>query len=161
MNTEIEKQILESNNITVKKKSPVTAIAILLAAIAAAVIATFLDDTSDMKMPAILLSFTLGIIAVTNFVTRKGYMVYAPTGEELKEYKIFFESREREKVLSLLEKEKFNEVIVYEKNDTNLPIKVELSTTPSNSIAIYRVYNFVPYAYEPITETIVCKKQIQ
>ena len=158
MNTEIEKQILDSNNITVKKKTPITAVTILLAAVATAVAATFFDDASDIRTSAILLSYTLGIIAVISFVTRKRYMVYATTGEMLGEYKIFFKTQEREKVLSLLEKGKFNEVIVYEKNDTNLPIKVEIYTTPSNSITIYRVYNFVPYTYEPITEFIVCQK---
>lgn len=40
----------------------------------------------------------------------------------------------------------------------NLPIKVTIYATPSNSIAICRAYHFVPYSYEPITEYKVIKK---
>ena len=44
------------------------------------------------------------------------------------------------------------------KKKTSYPLRVELYTNQAGSIALYRVYHFVPYTYEPITEFEVYRK---
>ena len=58
----------------------------------------------------------------------------------------------------MLEKGEFTKLKSEAKERNSMPIKVEMYETASGSIVLYRVYNFIPYIYEPLTDYIVYKK---
>ena len=58
----------------------------------------------------------------------------------------------------MLRNGEFNRLRAQAKEGNTQPVKAELYTTPSGNIAIYRVYHFVPYSFEPVTEYEVYRK---
>ena len=158
MKNEIDKSILERNNITIKKGFNKKAVALIMLAAATTVVATLMGDTSEAKMPILLLGITLLITGITWVTKRETILIYRPTGEEMEEKILFLEGNMGDIAAELLKKGDINGVVERSREDGNGTIKVEICMAPSESIAIYRIYKYVPYMFEPITEYQVLKK---
>lgn len=158
MKNEIDKSILERNNITIKKGFNKKAVALIILAAAITVAATLMSDTSEAKMPILLLGITLLITGITWVTKRETILIYRPTGEEMEEKILFLEGNMGDITAELLKKGDINGVVERSREDGNGTIKVEICMAPSESIAIYRIFKYVPYMFEPITEYQVLKK---
>ena len=158
MKNEIDKSILERNNITIKKGFNKKAVALIMMAAAITVTATLMSDTSDAKMPILLLGITLLITGITWMTKRETTLIYRPTGETMEEKILFLEGNMGDITAELLKKGDIDGVVERSREDGNGTIKVEICMAPSESIAIYRIYKYVPYMFEPITEYQVLKK---
>ena len=158
MNTEINKEILERNNIAVKSRMTVWPFALLAIAAAAFGIAFSLDNASEAKMPVLFAAIILTIFGIVKLFTLPKVLFHIASEETFAENTLYFESEKKNSVLAMLEKGEFTK-LKSEANDRNsMPIKVEMYETASGSIVLYRVYNFIPYTYEPLTDYIVYKK---
>ena len=158
MKNEIDKSILERNNITIKKGFNKKAVALIMLAAAITVAATLMGDTSEAKMPILLLGITLLITGITWMTKRETTLIYRPTGETMEEKILFLEGNMGDITAELLKKGDIDGVVERSREDGNGTIKVEICMAPSESIAIYRIYKYVPYMFEPITEYQVLKK---
>ena len=158
MKNEIDKSILERNNITIKKGFNKKAVALIMLAAAITVTATLMSDTSEAKMPILLLGITLLITGITWMTKRETTLIYRPTGETMEEKILFLEGNMGDITAELLKKGDINGVVERSREDGNGTIKVEICMAPSESIAIYRIYKYVPYMFEPLTEYQVLKK---
>ena len=158
MNIEIDNRILENNNIVLRKKVNALPFALLLLAAVTLGVTLGLDNTNEGKMPLIFLGSVQLILGVIKLFAMPKVLFYTTNEEEFSEEFLFFDSNERSTVLEMLDKGEFTKLKSKAHTSRNLPIKVELHSTPSESIVIYRVYNFIPYIYEPITEYKIRKK---
>ena len=158
MKNEIDKNILNRNNITIKKGFNRRAVTLTIFAVATIIVSTLINDTSEAKMPIMLLGITLLITGITWIIKRETTLIYKPTDEVLEEKILFLEGNMGNIVTELLKKGDINGVIERSKEDGNGTIKVEICMAPSESIIIYRIYQYVPYMFEPITEYKVIKK---
>ena len=158
MKNEIDKSILERNNITIKKGFNKKAVALIMLAAAITVTATLMSDTSEAKMPILLLGITLLITGITWMTKRETTLIYRPTGETMEEKILFLEGNMGDITAELLKKGDIDGVVERSREDGNGTIKVEICMAPSESIAIYRIYKYVPYMFEPLTEYQVLKK---
>jgi ABC-type transport system involved in multi-copper enzyme maturation permease subunit len=157
MKFEIDNNILSENNITIRKKSSVLPIAILVIA-TIVFVASLLIESESAKMPVMFIAIILGILGIAKIFTMPKVLVYEPNNEDLKEEELYFDSGERNNVMQLLKCGDISHLRAIAKDTSNHPLMVELVTTSSESIAIYRVYHYVPYTYEPLTEYEVYKK---
>ena len=84
MKNEIEKNILEVNNLSVKKKASVLPLALLIAA--AIIFAVSLCIGSEAtKMPIMFIAIILGISGIAKLMTTPKVLVHNLNNEELKE----------------------------------------------------------------------------
>lgn len=158
MNTEINKEILERNNIAVKSRMTVWPFALLAVAAAAFGIAFALDNAREAKMPVLFAAIILTIFGITKLFTLPKVLFHITSEETFTENTLYFESEKKNSVLAMLEKGEFTKLKSEAKERNSMPIKVEMYETASGSIVLYRVYNFIPYTYEPVTDYIVYKK---
>ena len=158
MNTEIEKNILDNNNIISKRRKPIIALLLFAASIASFAIALSMNNENEGKMPMLLIAFVLLIIGIIKSFMGDKTLIYTLTGEELKERELFFEQNELDKVINIIIKGDISALEVKAKSSESLPVKVDMLATESYSIALCRVYRFIPYTYEAVTEYMVIKK---
>ena len=154
----IDDKVLKENNITTKKKTTVAPIAILTFATIIFAGGLYIDDASDAKMPVLLLAFVTAVYGVARILNMPTVLVHEPHNEILNEEELFFDIKEKSNVIELLRTGEFTRLRSQAKDSSNYPLKVELYSTPSGSMTIYRVYHFIPYAFEPLTGYEVCKK---
>ncbi len=158
MKNEIDKKVLEENNISAKKKTSVAPIAILVCAALVLAGGLCIDNDSDAKMPVLLVAFVTAVFGVAKMFNQPTALVYEPHNEILNEEELFFDIKEKNNVIELLRNGEFTRLRSQAKDSSNHPLKVELYATQSGSIAIYRVYHFVPYTFEPLTGYEVYKR---
>ena len=158
MKENIEKNVLNENNITIKKKTSIVPIAILVAAAIILSAGLCIDNSSDMKMPVLLVAFVTAIFGVAKIFNMPTVLVHEEHNEILNEEELFFDIKEKNEVIELLRKGEFSKLRSLAKDNSNYPLKAELYATPSGNIALFRVYHFVPYSFEPLTEYEVYKK---
>ena len=89
MNTEIEKNILDNNNIISKRRKPIIALLLFAASIASFAIALSMNNENGAKMPILLIAFVLMVIGVIKSFTGDKELIYATTGEKLQEHELF------------------------------------------------------------------------
>ncbi len=159
MKTAIEKEILAENNISEKKEKPIVSIFVFVAAAASFALAFFLDEKNESQMPLYLIGAILLAAGIVKLFIGSSELVYTPTGEKLSKRELYFELREKNEVMSLLEKGDIKALTKAGKNSDNLPIRLSIMATDSNSIALYRFYQFIPYTFEPISELKIIRKE--
>ncbi len=158
MKTDINKELLNSNNIVLKKKAPVVSFIIFVAAIVALALALCMEKGSDTQMPTLLISAVLFIFGVAKLINTPKTLIHTPTEEELVKQELFFETNEKNTVLNMLQNGELTKLRSIDKANNNLPLKVELYSTSSGNIALYQIFQFVPYEYRPVTEMEVYRK---
>lgn len=158
MKNEIDNKILQENNLTAKKQTSIAPIAILACAALILAGGLCIDNGSDAKMPLLLVAIITAVFGVAKIFNMPTVLVYEPHNEILNEEELFFDIKEKNSVTDLLRNGELTKLRSQAKDSSNHPLKVELHTTQSGSITIYRVYHFVPYTFEPLTGYEVIKK---
>lgn len=158
MNTEIEKSILENNNIVTKRKKPVIALLLFVAAAITLVMGIVMSDENTAKMPILLIGFTLAVIGIVKLFVTEKVMIYTPTGETIETSELYFEQKEKENVARDVNNGNWPALMEKAKSSNNLPVMATVHKTASHSIVICRAYQFVPYTYEAMTEYVVIRK---
>lgn len=152
MKTEINKEILKANNITEKAETPYMAIACMVIALPIFIYANTLEADSDGIMPLLLTGFVFMVVGVIRlFNNGKGYIT-TDTNEKLNEATLFFDNSQRAEVEETLRNGEFTKLHNIACKNGNQALMLELYCTKNNSTAIYRLYKYVPYSYEPAGE---------
>ena len=158
MKNEINNEILTANNLSLKKKTSIMPIAILVVAAFAFAGGICIENSSEAKMPVLLLAVVLGIFGIAKIFNMPMVLVDESHNEILREEELYFNLKEKSSVIDMLRNGELTKLRTVAMDSANYPLRVELYTNQAGSIALYRVYHFVPYTYEPITEFEVYRK---
>lgn len=152
MKNEINKDILKANNLSLKKKTSVIPIAILVVAALTLVVGICIENNSDIKMPVLLLAVVLGIFGIAKIFNMPMVIVDESHNEILREEELYFNLKDKSGVTEMLRRGEITKLRTVAMDSVNYPLKVELYTNQAGTIALYRVYHFIPYTYEPVTD---------
>lgn len=152
MKNEINKDILKANNLSLKKKTSVIPIAILVVAALTLVVGICIENSSDIKMPVLLLAVVLGIFGIAKIFNMPMVIVDESHNEILREEELYFNLKDKSSVTEMLRRGEITKLRTVAMDSVNYPLKVELYTNQAGTIALYRVYHFIPYTYEPVTD---------
>ena len=72
--------------------------------------------------------------------------------EILREEELYFNLKDKSSVTEMLRRGEITKLRTVAMDSVNYPLKVELYTNQAGTIALYRVYHFIPYTYEPVTD---------
>lgn len=158
MKTEIDKETLAENNISARREKPIVSVFVFIAAAISFALALFLDENNESRMPLYLIGAILFAAGIVKLFISSQELVYNPTKEKLHKKDIYFEQRQKNEVISLLEKEELKALEREGKSNENLPVRLTVLATESNSIALCRLYQFIPYTFEPISEIKIIRK---
>lgn len=157
MKNVIDNTILSNNNISVRKKSSLLPIAILVIGAITFAVSLYLNN-ENIKTPVLFIAIIILIFGIAKIFTMPDVLVYNPSNEELNEEELYFGSDEKNNVIRLLREGDIAGLRSIAKKDSNQPLMVELYTVNSVKTSIYRIYHYVPYAYEPLTGYEVYKR---
>lgn len=153
-----ETAFLEANNIKIRKKTSIVPIALLTAAAATTGVYLYLENGSNTKMPILFIAILLFIFGAVKLFNMPTAMVHDPSNEELHKEELFFEAGLKSSVLDMLRNGNFAKLRASAMDNSNHPLKVELYCTASGKFAAFRVYHYVPYEFEPLTDYEIFQK---
>ena len=111
-----------------------------------------LSGNDDKRMPLLLIAFLLVVIGVVKIFLGGRRYVYNKSNEIMNEEVLYFEQTQKDVVENRLQNGEFAHLRNSAINNFNLSLMVELYTTKSGSVAMYRIYKYIPYEFEPIGE---------
>lgn len=158
METEINKELLAANQITINKKVSALSFVIFVAAVLVLAMSFCINSESSLKMPLIFLAILLFAYGGGKFLSARKTYVHLLSDEELKKQVLYFDSKEKNNVMEMLRNGEIEKIINKGSANCDLPIMVELYATDSRNIAIYRVFAYIPYTFEPLTEYEIFKR---
>lgn len=154
----INSQFLKENNITTVNKFPATAILIIAIALVLGVYSLLINSESSTSMPITAIAVVLLLIGIAKlFFTGKNFK-YVPTKEVLEEDVIYFEISQRDMVEKALANGEFRKLKELARSNSTLSLMVELYSSNSESVAIYRLHEYVPHNYQPLGDYMFYKK---
>lgn len=145
--------------ITKKKNSPLLAIIISIIGIAIIVLNYQLNITEQNANLSSGLVFIGGCIAIVGISKlfigiygKGGIPVYKPTGAKLIRYKLYYDSSNRDKVLSAVKAGDFEKLATIERSESSA-LMVIIYRTEDGATLLAQVFQFVPHYHEPMMET--------
>ena len=160
MDINIDRLIEENNGKFKAKKSPVLAIAIIVAGLIVSYIPvlTELSKNSGIIVASTGILLILGGFFSTFFI--KSAITYLPTNEKLKRKEYFFDQQvSAEAIDQMIKTEAFEEMEKLASKNPNAPHMVVSYRTASKSCAICQHFKFVPYQYEAVGDLFVRFKE--
>lgn len=157
MKKEIEKSILQKHNLSERKQTSFLPIALLVIAAIVFALSLCIGDDST-KMPIMFIAIIIGIFGLAKMFMTPKVLVYDATNEILNEEELYFDSCDKNNVMQLLSTGDIKHLRAVAKENGNHPLLVEIHTGASESVILYRVYHYIPYTYEPLTEYEIYKK---
>lgn len=157
MKKEIEKSILQKHNLSERKQTSFLPIALLVIAAIVFALSLCIGDDST-KMPIMFIAIIIGIFGLTKMFMTPKVLVYDATNEILNEEELYFDSCDKNNVMQLLSSGDIKHLRAVAKENCNHPLLVEIHTGASESVILYKVYHYIPYTYEPLTEYEIYKK---
>lgn len=159
MKKEISKDFLEANNISLKKKTSLLPLALLVIAALTLAGGLCIDNSSEAKMPVLLLAVVLAIFGIAKILNKPTVLVSEHHNEILREEELYFDLKDKNAVISMLRNGELRKLRAEAKESANYPLKVALFANQQGTIAVFRVFHFVPYTFEPVTDFEIYKKQ--
>ncbi len=151
----IEEAIETTYNQSIRKikKSPLTAIVYLIIGICFIVINNKTNSQSaDFVSPTlIMLAAIFIILAIMVFFFSKRYYVSVESGEKLKTYELFFDLKERDKLVKLFTNGKIEDLKMLQKSNHD-GLKLRIMKTKTNDFCISQIITYIPYEYVRVTE---------
>ncbi|MDY3979972.1 MAG: hypothetical protein SOZ00_08120 [Tidjanibacter sp.] len=153
-------ELLEiDNNIECRRRSPIVGIVLAVAG-AAMLVASYLTKESAQLST---LLFTIGFIVLAAGIIvalgKRYRLSYRPTGEKISCRKMLFDPKERGRLYSCISKGDLDTLQSFSTSQSSSLMAI-LYTTPSGSISIVQVQEYVPHQYEPSTEPVIYHKQL-
>lgn len=159
MKIDIDNNILENNDITTRRSTPTLAIIIIFAAAILFALLPSIEDTCNAKLAIIVVAIIMTVYGIAKIISMPTVMVYDPTNEILHYEELYFDAKEKNSVMDMIHNSEIKRLRSQAKDSNNHPLMVELYITASESAFISRVYHYVPYSYEPLTEYEVYTKK--
>lgn len=152
MNTEPDKSFLKEHNISTRRIFPYSSLVCIVAGVILFATQIMLSGNDDKRMPLLLIAFLLVVIGVVKIFLGGRRYVYNKSNEIMNEEVLYFEQTQKDVVENRLQNGEFAHLRNSAINNFNLSLMVELYTTKSGSVAMYRIYKYIPYEFEPIGE---------
>lgn len=159
MKNEINKEILKENNLTFKKKSSATPFILFAVSAATFIGCIFIDNGNDAKMPLLLIASVIAVFGIAKIINLPNVLVMGEKKEELREEELYFDLKEKNHVLETLRSGSLSKLRAEAKDNSNYPLKARVFSNEKGDFIMFRIYHFVPYTFEPVTEFEVYKKE--
>lgn len=108
------------------------------------------DKSSTLSMALMVLGTTLVLVGVFRLFWKSKEIVYLPTGSVAKERSVFFDLKYLGKLTDMIENGRLDgETEVRSCSSGN--VRMDAMISQDNRFAAVQLYQFVPYAYTPVT----------
>lgn len=150
---------IEDNTVILRKKNPV--VALVLAAAGSALTVWSLTSSSLVERADLssMLMMAGGILALVGFIKlamamRASIPVYKPTGERIQRYELFYQAMDKPALCAAVTAGDVKRLTAIPRNEKSSNLLLTLYTTPSGSFSVGQVSQYVPHAFEPVTEVV-------
>lgn len=143
----------ESNSVQKIRKSPLQGIVIILIAIALIVLNETASFSSNGMIPPFIIMVAFGLITwgVLNVFIRETKFVDKSTHQKVNFHDVFFDHRDHEKLVRVIESGKFDEISSVKKSVQD-GVKLRIASTPDYSICYLQVLTYISYHYALTSE---------
>lgn len=151
----IEEALDSTFNQDVKKvrKSPVTAIVYLIIGCCFIVLnyKSYFQNVDFVAPTLILFAVIFILLGIMMLLFRKKYYVSVESGEKLKTHELFFDIKERDKLVKIFTSGKIEDLQTLQKS-THDGLKLRIMKTANNDLCISQIITFIPYEYVRVTD---------
>lgn len=159
MNKEPNKTFLKEHNISTRRNFPYTSLACIAAGAILFTTQLLLSGNEENKMPLLLIAILLVMIGIVKIFCSGQKYVYDKSNETMNEEILYFEYTQKEVVENRLQNGEFALLRNAASNNLSLSLMVELYATKSGNAAMYRIYRYIPYEFEPLDEMQFYQKE--
>lgn len=108
------------------------------------------DRSSTLSMALMVLATAFVLLGVFRLFWKSKEVVYLPTGSVTKERSVFFDLKYLGRLTDMIENEQLNgETEMRGSGSGN--VRMDVMISQDNKFAAVQLYQFVPYAYTPVT----------
>ena len=142
-----------AEDIIQRRKSPVIALIVALAGSALAVWSLTSDTMVDRGNLSSMLMLVGGLIAIVGFIKAgvtfsSAAPVYKPTGE------IYYQAADKPALCAAVSSGDMERLVNIPRNDKSSSLLLTLYATESGSFSMGQVSQYVPHAFEPVTDVV-------
>ena len=141
-----------AEDIIQRRKSPVIALIVALAGSALAVWSLTSDTMVDRGNLSSMLMLVGGLIAIVGFSSAAP--VYKPTGERIRRYEIYYQAADKPALCAAVSSGDMERLVNIPRNDKSSSLLLTLYATESGSFSMGQVSQYVPHAFEPVTDVV-------
>lgn len=144
---------VESNSVQKIRKTPIQGIIIILIAITLIVLNETVSLSMDGMIPPFIIMAAFGLITwgVLSLFIRDTKFVDKSTHQKVSFHDVFFDHRDHDKLVSIIESGKFDEISTVKKSVQD-GVKLRIATTPDYSICYLQVLTYISYQYALTTK---------
>ena len=148
-----------AEDIIQRRKSPVIALIVALAGSALAVWSLTSDTMVDRGNLSSMLMLVGGLIAIVGFIKAgvtfsSAAPVYKPTGERIRRYEIYYQAADQPALCAAVSSGDMERLVNIPRNDKSSSLLLTLYATESGSFSMGQVSQYVPHAFEPVTDVV-------
>lgn len=150
---------IAAEDISQRRKSPVISLAVALAGCALAVWSLTARTMVDHDNLSSTLMLVGGLIAIVGFIKAGVSLsatmpVYKPTGERIRRYEIFYQATDKPALCAAVTAGDMERLVGIPRTDKSSGLLLTLYATESGSFSMGQVSQYVPHAFEPVTEVV-------
>ena len=134
-------------------------LACILAGSALAVWSLTSDTMVDRGNLSSMLMLVGGLIAIVGFIKAgvtfsSAAPVYKPTGERIRRYEIYYQAADKPALCAAVSSGDMERLVNIPRNDKSSSLLLTLYATESGSFSMGQVSQYVPHAFEPVTDVV-------
>jgi hypothetical protein len=155
--THVDATMLASTRSDVGKRLNISALIrsiLILFLGAGALCGTFMlhDPSSATGMALLVAGIALLIYGVVCLLAKSRRLVYLPDGSAIKSYSFYFDLRHLESLRKLIEEKDFARTTAIKSTHSG-NIRMDVLLSGCNGFAAAQLFQFIPYNYQPVSET--------
>lgn len=151
----IDNVLAESTDISVRSKNRAVYVLILAASVVMGYISVQFQQENNLGFLLFFVAVILAAVGFAGAFKPKKYMQYNPTGEIVKEYSYYFDAADK-KAVSIAINSGELELLKTLTSQENTNMRAIVYATPSLSYVASQMQKYIPHAYIPAEETVIC-----
>ena len=132
-------------------------IVITLFGVGVLAIANSLRDAENLSTLLLTIGIVLLAFGIIKLIRPSRKIYYVATGEVVRRHIEGHEQESKERVVAACREGNFGQIAALAAKNSSTPLVSVTYTTPSGSLRIGQVLNYVPYEYQPLMEPVIYK----
>jgi len=143
---------LYKNEIVKSKQSPLVGTLLIVVGLILVLVSVSIKslEGTSMLYLLIMIGSIFAIVGIFVLLFRKTYYISVQTRKKLKPYEIYFDPKERDKLVRIMQNKNLNELKSL-KLAIQDGLKLRVFTTPDGEACFSQVVTFIPYEYVNVT----------
>lgn len=108
------------------------------------------DRTSAISMTLMVLGAAFFLFGIFRLLWKSKEVVYLPTGSIAKEYSVFFDLKNLDKLTKIVQTNSFS-INTDIKSTAGGNVRLDVILSKDNKFAAVQLFQFIPYTYHPVT----------